>query len=185
MAEPGFATRQRSPVITARAAASFDPVPRSVAGARAFVRDTLQGWGFADIVDDAVVLTSELVTNAVIHAGSAAEVLCLRAAEGIRIEVADRYPEREVPLQHPERGCPDPEQESGRHKSAYLPFAVGPRVCIGNHFALMEAQIVLAALTRRVVFESAGGPVTAGRYANMFPVSQGRRNDGACCSSWP
>ncbi|URN13382.1 PAS domain-containing protein [Streptomyces radiopugnans] len=55
-------------VITARAAATFEPVGRSVASARAFVRDTLQGWGLADIVDDAVVLTSELVTNAVVHA---------------------------------------------------------------------------------------------------------------------
>lgn len=114
MAEPGVTTRLRSPVITARAAASFDPVPRSVAGARAFVRDTLQGWGFADVVDDAVVLTSELVTNAVIHAGTSADVLCLRTPDGIRIEVADRYPEREVPLQHPERGLPAPDQESGR-----------------------------------------------------------------------
>ncbi|MCZ9342433.1 PAS domain S-box protein, partial [Streptomyces sp. TRM76130] len=67
-----------SSVITARAAASFEPVGRSVASARAFVRDTLQGWGHCDIVDDAVVLTSELVTNAVVHAGTAADVACLR-----------------------------------------------------------------------------------------------------------
>lgn len=37
--------RSRSSVITARAAASFEPVGRSVASARSFVRDTLQGWG--------------------------------------------------------------------------------------------------------------------------------------------
>src|SRR6478609_99054 len=61
-----------SAVITARAAATFEPVGRSVATARAFVRDTLQGWGYNDVVDDAVVLTSELVTNAVVHAGTAA-----------------------------------------------------------------------------------------------------------------
>ncbi|MCB5169375.1 SpoIIE family protein phosphatase [Streptomyces bambusae] len=115
MAEPGLATRSGSLVITARAAACFEPVPRSVAAARAFVRDTLQGWGFSDIVDDAVVLTSELVTNAVIHAGTSADVLVLRSAgECIRVEVSDRYPEREVPLQHPERGLPAPDQESGR-----------------------------------------------------------------------
>ncbi|MEU3599830.1 SpoIIE family protein phosphatase [Streptomyces sp. NPDC006798] len=99
MAEPGVETRTRSSVITARAAASFDPVGRSVATARAFVRDTLQGWGHADIVDDAVVLTSELVTNAIVHAGTAADVLCLRTDDSVRIEVADRYPEREIPLQ--------------------------------------------------------------------------------------
>jgi hypothetical protein len=67
-------TSVRRAVITARATATFEPVGRSVASARAFVRDTLQGWGFSDIVDDAVVLTSELVTNAVVHAGTAAEV---------------------------------------------------------------------------------------------------------------
>ncbi|MFI1825853.1 SpoIIE family protein phosphatase [Streptomyces sp. NPDC020412] len=99
MAEPGVETRTRSSVITARAAATFDPVGRSVATARAFVRDTLQGWGHSDIVDDAVVLTSELVTNAVIHAGTAADVLCLRTDDSVRIEVADRYPEREIPIQ--------------------------------------------------------------------------------------
>lgn len=86
-------------MITARAAASFEPVGRSVASARSFVRDTLQGWGHADIVDDAVVLTSELVTNAVVHAGTTADVVCLRSDDGVRIEVADHYPEREVPLQ--------------------------------------------------------------------------------------
>ncbi|MFD3541952.1 SpoIIE family protein phosphatase [Streptomyces sp. NPDC058662] len=112
---PDVQPRRRRIVITARAAASFDPLGRSVAAARAFVRDTLQGWGFADIVDDAVVLTSELVTNAVVHAGTSAEVLCLRAEDGVRVEVADRYPERELPLQLPgERPYADPDRENGR-----------------------------------------------------------------------
>ncbi|MGW0814690.1 SpoIIE family protein phosphatase [Streptomyces viridiviolaceus] len=104
----------RSSVITARAAASFEPVGRSVASARSFVRDTLQGWGYADIVDDAVVLTSELVTNAVVHAGTAADVVCLRTDEGVRIEVADRYPEREVPLQGSAVNMGSPDREGGR-----------------------------------------------------------------------
>ena len=106
--------RSRSSVITARAAASFEPVGRSVASARSFVRDTLQGWGFADIVDDAVVLTSELVTNAVVHAGTSADVLCLRSDEGARIEVADRYPEREIPLQATAINMGSPDREGGR-----------------------------------------------------------------------
>ncbi|MFJ7336628.1 SpoIIE family protein phosphatase [Streptomyces sp. NPDC101110] len=106
--------RSRSSVITARAAASFEPVGRSVASARSFVRDTLQGWGFADIVDDAVVLTSELVTNAVVHAGTSADVLCLRSDDGVRIEVADRYPEREIPLQGTAVNMGSPDREGGR-----------------------------------------------------------------------
>ncbi len=107
-------TRMRRPVITARAAATFEPVGRSVATARAFVRDTLQGWGHGDIIDDAVVLTSELVTNAVVHAGTAADVLCLRTDTGVRIEVADRYPEREVPVQSSGQALAHPDREGGR-----------------------------------------------------------------------
>ncbi|MFG2532283.1 SpoIIE family protein phosphatase [Streptomyces sp. NPDC048516] len=107
-------TRLRRPVTTARAAATFEPVGRSVATARAFVRDTLQGWGCADIVDDAVVLTSELVTNAVVHAGTAADVLCLRNEDGVRISVADRYPEREIPLQNAGQVVVHPDREGGR-----------------------------------------------------------------------
>ncbi|RSS03902.1 SpoIIE family protein phosphatase [Streptomyces sp. WAC00469] len=106
--------RTRSSVITARAAASFEPLGRSVATARSFVRDTLHGWGFADVVDDAVVLTSELVTNAVVHAGTAAEVVCLRSDHGVRIEVSDRYPEREVPVQSAPVIMGSPDQEGGR-----------------------------------------------------------------------
>ncbi|CAM5412513.1 hypothetical protein SCYAM73S_04742 [Streptomyces cyaneofuscatus] len=103
-----------SAVITARAAATFEPVGRSVATARAFVRDTLQGWGYNDVVDDAVVLTSELVTNAVVHAGTAADVLCLRTEDGVRVEVADHYPEREVPLQSNGLDFGSPDRENGR-----------------------------------------------------------------------
>ncbi|MET9622126.1 SpoIIE family protein phosphatase [Streptomyces sp. NPDC006464] len=113
MAQPGVETRTRSSVITARAAASFDPVGRSVATARAFVRDTLQGWGYGEVVDDAVVLTSELVTNAVVHAGTSADVLCLRSDDGVRVEVADRYPEREIPVQGG-RTVAHPDRENGR-----------------------------------------------------------------------
>ena len=101
-------------VITARASATFEPVGRSVATARGFVRDTLQGWGFAEVVDDAVVLASELVTNAVVHAGTAADVLCLRSPTAVRIEVSDHYPEREIPLHDSATPEPSPDREGGR-----------------------------------------------------------------------
>lgn len=41
------------------------------------------------------------------------------------------------------------------HKHAYLPFLAGPRQCIGNAFAMMEAQLVLATLVLRFHFEAA------------------------------
>jgi cytochrome P450 len=41
-----------------------------------------------------------------------------------------------------------PERSAGRSKYAYLPFGGGPRTCIGNNFAMMEAQIILAMVAR-------------------------------------
>ncbi|GHO93146.1 cytochrome P450 [Reticulibacter mediterranei] len=42
-----------------------------------------------------------------------------------------------------------PERAAGRHRFAYFPFGGGPRVCIGNQFALTEAQLVLATILSR------------------------------------
>jgi cytochrome P450 len=42
-----------------------------------------------------------------------------------------------------------PEQVRSRPKHAYFPFSSGPRLCIGETFALVEAQIVVAMMTQR------------------------------------
>jgi cytochrome P450 len=47
----------------------------------------------------------------------------------------------------PGRFAPGWEQRISRY--AYLPFGGGPRVCIGNGFALMEARLILATLAQR------------------------------------
>ncbi len=47
----------------------------------------------------------------------------------------------------PERFAP--ENAAGRPRFAYFPFGGGARQCIGNHFAMMEAQLVLAAVAQR------------------------------------
>jgi cytochrome P450 len=52
----------------------------------------------------------------------------------------------------PARFDPDrwtPEREKALPKFAYMPFGGGPRVCIGNSFALMEAQLIIAAIAQR------------------------------------
>jgi cytochrome P450 len=46
----------------------------------------------------------------------------------------------------PERFRPDRAEKRARY--AYLPFGGGPRTCVGNHFAMMEAQILLAMIVR-------------------------------------
>ncbi|WP_328344019.1 SpoIIE family protein phosphatase [Streptomyces violaceus] len=160
--------RSRSSVITARAAASFEPVGRSVASARSFVRDTLQGWGFADIVDDAVVLTSELVTNAVVHAGTSADLLCLRSDEGVRIEVADRYPEREIPLQGAAINMGSPDREGGRGLQLCAALAGRWGVEYTPTHKTVWFQLDLPA---RAVGTRAAGPNLP---ANLLPLADGR-----------
>ena len=50
-----------------------------------------------------------------------------------------------------------PEREAALPRYAYMPFGAGPRICIGNHFALMEGHLLLADLAQRVRFELVPG----------------------------
>lgn len=40
------------------------------------------------------------------------------------------------------------ENSKGRHKFVYFPFGGGPRLCIGNNFALMEMQVIIPMIVR-------------------------------------
>ena len=53
---------------------------------------------------------------------------------------------------NPEGFDPDrwlPERAKSLPRFAYFPFGGGPRVCIGNHFATMEAALILATIVQR------------------------------------
>jgi cytochrome P450 len=53
----------------------------------------------------------------------------------------------------PERFDPqrfNPQQADERPRFTYLPFGAGPRQCIGNNFALLEAQLIIASLAQQV-----------------------------------
>ncbi len=45
--------------------------------------------------------------------------------------------------------------KKARTAPGYMPFGGGPRVCIGNHFALVEAQLILASWAQRFRFRLA------------------------------
>lgn len=49
------------------------------------------------------------------------------------------------------------EQEKRFPRYGFMPFGAGPRVCIGNYFAMMEGQMLLATLAQRVRFELVPG----------------------------
>lgn len=49
------------------------------------------------------------------------------------------------------------ENKATQHPYAYLPFGGGPRLCIGNSFALMEMQLILVQMLRRFEVEAVPG----------------------------
>jgi hypothetical protein len=63
--------------------------PASVGQARRFVRRVLHDWGLEDLVDTGQLLTSELATNAVLHARTAFAVVVSRTAKAVRVDVLD------------------------------------------------------------------------------------------------
>jgi cytochrome P450 len=71
------------------------------------------------------------------------------AAVTINIFVTHRNPNL---WGEPERFAPErfaPEAAARRHRFAYLPFGGGPRICIGNGLALVEAKAILATIAQR------------------------------------
>ena len=76
-------------------------IPASVPSARRFVRVTLRSWGLEDLADTALLVVSELASNAVLHARSDfTVVLSLRADGTLRLEVLDRSSRRPAQRRH-------------------------------------------------------------------------------------
>ncbi len=73
-----------------RASVVLLPTKTAARQARRFVVDTLEDWQLASVVERAELLVSELVSNAVRHAGSGSRVELVEGPSFVRIEVADR-----------------------------------------------------------------------------------------------
>ena len=74
------------------ASTTLPPEPTSARACRRFLLDSLASWGAEALADEAVLLVSELVTNAVLHAGTDIEVVVDLRDERLRVEVRDRDP---------------------------------------------------------------------------------------------
>ena len=98
-------------------------VPASVHTARALVRDAVGAWGLDGLGDTAALLTSEMATNAVLHARSSFLVEVRRTPQGMRVSVSDRSagvptPRRHGPTAGTGRGLAMVEQLATRWGSA-------------------------------------------------------------------
>jgi anti-sigma regulatory factor (Ser/Thr protein kinase) len=93
--------------------ASFPAHAASAAAARRFVRHALADWQAADATADVALLTCEIVTNALVHAGTDIEVACRVQDGGVRVEVSDGSRHRLIPPSDP-RAADGADQESGR-----------------------------------------------------------------------
>jgi len=80
----------------------------SAAAARNCIQAALRVWALDDLADVAILLTSELVANAVIHARSAIRVVARRTPPEVVVEVFDASPDLPVP------GAGDPGRDGGR-----------------------------------------------------------------------
>lgn len=69
---------------------SIPPDSASIATARRFTAAFLRNRELTDLTDTVVLLVSEVVTNAILHSGSGAELRLLRSGGAVRAEVRDR-----------------------------------------------------------------------------------------------
>ncbi|WP_344319526.1 ATP-binding protein, partial [Streptomyces yatensis] len=149
---------------SASARVSLPGTPLAASAARRFVRAALADWAALEVpaadrvtdrvADEAILLVSELVTNAVVHAGTAVEVSCaldVSDREGeppsLVVEVTDHHPTRVV------RGDPpDPDERPE---------------CAGGHGLRLVAEIAESwgttyrRATKSVWFQMAVAPTGA------------------------
>ncbi|KUL22398.1 ATP-binding protein [Actinoplanes awajinensis] len=78
------------------------------AAIRRTVRHVLATWQLTDLAGDALVVISELVQNAVQHAGGRGELVLTRRREGVLVEVFDESSAA------PSVRAPDPRRIGGR-----------------------------------------------------------------------
>ena len=83
-----------------QASCVLDPDPVAASEARAFVTATCRKWQRDEDIDTIALLTSELVTNGVLHARTPLAVRLQDDSAGVRVEVHDEDPRPPTPRGH-------------------------------------------------------------------------------------
>jgi len=112
---------------------------------------------------------------AILREAAAADVVCgHRVAPRSVIAILPWVVHRHRRLwSDPDRFDPDrfnPQNSAVRHRFAYVPFAGGPRICVGASFAMIQMLTVVAVLARRFRFRLAPDhPVRAVGHISLHP----------------
>jgi len=106
------------------AAYAFPCDAHSVGGARRWLAEALSKWRMEPaVIDTAVLLVSELATNAIIHTGSSFDVSVSVSGRRVRVSVADDSPCPPIPRPRPSPA--DQEGGQGLHLIQTLARAWG------------------------------------------------------------
>ena len=87
--EDGVREARRLTVPLEKGGTPLAPVPPSAGEARDFVRRTLRDWRLVDLVGPASLVTSELVTNALLHSATVLDLSLGHASTRLRVAVHD------------------------------------------------------------------------------------------------
>ena len=124
----------------ARVVLSLPPDLRSVGRARGRLVVAAAGWGCSEeLVDDARVVLSELMSNGVLHARNDLQVVIWSRGGGIRLEVRDASPTAPVPSLDMPRAAPSLlDEPAPRHlmdEDLMLPTATGRGLAVVSALA--------------------------------------------------
>ena len=72
----------------------------------------------------------------------------------------------------PDKFLPDRWSDTAVNKEAYMPFGAGPRMCIGEHFAMMEMQMILTEIVNRWNFSLHSENVTEKPLVTLRPEGE-------------
>ncbi|MFJ5549509.1 ATP-binding protein [Streptomyces sp. NPDC093225] len=133
---------------------------RCVGDVRRALRELLREWGRPEAADVAELLTTELVTNALVHTDQGAEVTARLAGSRLRVEVLDHTAKRPEPLV--------PTADDGTHGRGLLLVQ-----------ALADAWGVTARGTGKVVWFELGGTEGDGVQRDRAARGRAERDDAA------